>query len=83
MLTTGDQDNNVHPAGTFRMAEALINAGKRFDLFIFPGQQHGYRGTMADYWFWLRAEYFVEHLLGDTRWGPDIIPLQMERPKTR
>lgn len=82
LLTTGDEDNNVHPAGTIRMAEALIKANKRFDFFLFPGQRHGY-GNMGDYWFWLRAEYFVKHLLGDTRWGADIIPLQVEKPKTR
>jgi dipeptidyl aminopeptidase/acylaminoacyl peptidase len=82
MLTTGDVDNNVHPANTYRMAEALIKANKRFDFFLFPGQRHGY-GNMGDYWFWLRAEYFVKHLLGDTRWSADIIPLQVEQPKTR
>lgn len=82
MLTTGDEDNNVHPANTIRMAEALIKANKRFDFFLFPGQRHGY-GNMGDYWFWLRAEYFVKHLLGDTRWSPDILQLQVEQPKTR
>jgi dipeptidyl aminopeptidase/acylaminoacyl peptidase len=79
LLTTGTIDNNVHPANTYRMAQALIKAGKRFDLFVFPGQQHGY-GDMRDYWFWLRAEYFVEHLLGDDRWDANIKPLQKERP---
>lgn len=82
LLTTGDIDNNVHPANTFRMAEALIKANKRFDFFIFPGERHGYR-NFGDYWFWLRAEYFVKHLLGDTRWSADIIPLQMEKPEVR
>ncbi len=80
LLTTGDVDNNVHHAGTFRMAEALIRANKRFDFFIFPGQRHGF-GNMSDYWFWLRAEYFVKHLLGDSRWKADILELQVERPK--
>ena len=81
LLTTGDIDNNVHHAGTHRMAEALIRANKRFDYFVFPGQRHGY-GDMSDYWFWLRAEYFVKHLLGDTRWNPDITQLNVEREQT-
>jgi dipeptidyl aminopeptidase/acylaminoacyl peptidase len=81
MLTTGDIDNNVHHAGTFRVADALIRANKRFDLFVFPGQRHGY-GNMSDYWFWLRAEYFVRHLLGDTRWDVDIAELNNEREQT-
>ena len=80
LLTTGDVDNNVHHAGTFRMAEALIRANKRFDFFIFPGQRHGF-GNMSDYWFWLRAEYFVKHLLGDTQWNVDVLELQGERPR--
>ncbi len=78
MLTTGDVDNNVHPANTFRMAEALIKANKRFDFFIFPGQRHGY-GTMGEYWFWLRSEYFVRHLLGDDRWDANVTELNLER----
>ncbi|HAY78032.1 MAG TPA: S9 family peptidase, partial [Gemmatimonadetes bacterium] len=82
LLTTGNVDNNVHHAGTHRMAEALIRANKRFDYFVFPGQRHGY-GDMGDYWFWLRAEYFVEHLLGARADMADILPLQVESPKTR
>lgn len=81
LLTTGDIDNNVHPAGTLRMAEALIRANKRFDFFVFPGQRHGY-GDMGDYWFWLRAEYFVKHLLGDERGAADIRELNLEREQT-
>jgi dipeptidyl aminopeptidase/acylaminoacyl peptidase len=81
LLTTGDEDNNVNPAGTLRMADALIKANKRFDFFVFPGQRHGY-GDMGDYWFWLRAEYFADHLLGNGRWNADIAELQVEKPKT-
>ena len=81
LLTTGDIDNNVHPAATYRMAESLIRANKRFDFFVFPGQRHGY-GNMSDYWFWLRAEYFVEHLLGDRRWNANITELDVEREQS-
>lgn len=80
LLTTGDVDNNVHHAGTFRMAEALIRANKRFDFFVFPGQRHGY-GNMSDYWFWLRAEYFARYLLGAEREQADITELNNERPQ--
>jgi len=61
LLVTGDMDNNVHPAHTLRMANALIQANKRFDLFVLPGQTHYYRNT--EYVFWLYADYFVKHLL--------------------
>jgi dipeptidyl-peptidase-4 len=83
LLTTGTADNNVHPANTYRMAEALIKANKRFDFFVFPDARHGY-GSMSDYWFWLRAEYFVKNLLGDdTHWNADLIELQTEHAKSR
>jgi len=82
LLTTGDMDNNVHPANTYRMAQALIKANKRFDFFLFPGQRHGY-GSMSNYWFWLRAEYFVKHLLGDTRWSVNISQLNGEKEQNR
>lgn len=64
MLSTGDIDNNVHPAGTTRVANALIKANKRFDLVILPGQRHGY-GDMVEYFFWRMADYFTEYLMGD------------------
>ncbi len=77
LLATGDIDNNVHPANTLRLAAALIKAGKRFDFFIFPGQRHGF-GDMNDYWFWIRADYFAKHLLGDFSQTVDLIELQRE-----
>ena len=82
MLTTGDVDNNVHMAGTLRMAEALIKANKRFDFFIFPGQRHGY-GDMSNYWSWLRAEYFVKHLIGDDSWQVNIDQLNLEKEQAK
>ena len=79
LITTGDIDNNVHPANTLRLAQALIRANKRFDFFIFPGERHGYR-KFADYWAWLRADYFAKYLLGDEATGADILELQREIP---
>ena len=40
LLETGDQDNNVSPANTIRLINALILSGKRFDFMLYPGQQH-------------------------------------------
>lgn len=80
LITTGDIDNNVHPAGTIRLANALIKANKRFDFFIFPGQRHGY-GNMNEYFFWLRADYFVKHLMGDYESSADTDIIEMNRDK--
>jgi dipeptidyl aminopeptidase/acylaminoacyl peptidase len=78
MLSTGDIDNNVHPAGTIRVANALIRANKRFDLVILPGQRHGY-GDMTEYFFWRMADYFTEYLMGDKTMRPvDIDEMNRE-----
>lgn len=78
MLTHGDIDNNVHPANTIRVANALIRANKRFDLVILPGQRHGY-GDMNEYWFWRMADYFSNHLLGDFSSSSSVDIEQMNR----
>ena len=77
MLTHGDIDNNVHPANTIRMVNALIKANKRFELVLLPGQRHGY-GDMSEYWFWRMADYFSEHLLGDKSQPVDMIEMNRE-----
>jgi dipeptidyl aminopeptidase/acylaminoacyl peptidase len=82
LLTTGDIDNNVHPALTYRMAHALMKANKRFDFFLFPGERHGYREN-SEYWAWLRAEYFAEHLLGDAPDAADLMEMNREQARTR
>ena len=64
LLETGDMDNNVHPANTIRLVQALIKANKRFDFMLLPGKPHGY-GDMTPYTNHLMFEYFAEHLLGD------------------
>ena len=63
MLITGDIDNNVHPANTYRLADALIKANKRFDMFVLPGVRHSFQ-PVAGYVNWLRGDYFARHLLG-------------------
>lgn len=83
MLATGDMDNNVHPANTIRMADALIKANKRFDFLLLPGQRHGF-GNMTEYFFWRMGEFFAEHLLGDyRRHEVDIMEINRETPLKR
>ncbi len=81
LLTTGDIDNNVHPGNTYRLVNALIRANKRFDVFLFPGQRHGY-GDMSDYWNWYRADYFCKWLLGDFSQTIDMWELNREKEQS-
>lgn len=68
LLCTGDIDDNVHPANTIRVINALIRANKRFDMLFLPGQRHGY-GDMNEYFFWKLADYYSEWLMGSSKKG--------------
>jgi dipeptidyl aminopeptidase/acylaminoacyl peptidase len=81
MLITGDIDNNVHPANTYRLAEALIKANKRFDMFVLPGVRHSFQ-PVAGYVNWLRGDYFARHLLGSSADSVDIVELNRDREQT-
>ena len=71
LLVHGDIDNNVHPANSMRVAEALIRSNKRFDMLILPQQRHGF-GNMNEYFYWIMVDYFTEHLIGKRETSVDI-----------
>lgn len=71
LLVHGDIDNNVHPGNTMRVVEALIRAGKRFDMLMLPKQRHGF-GDMNEYFYWRLVDYFSEHLRGESEVSVDI-----------
>jgi len=77
LLVHGNIDNNVHPGNTLRMANALIKAKKRFDVFFMPGKRHGF-GNYTEYFFWLKADYFCKHLIGDYSISTDIFQMRRE-----
>lgn len=80
LIATGDIDNNVHPANSIRMVDALIRANKRFDFLLLPGQRHGF-GDMTEYFFWRMADYFSQHLLGASEMQEtDIMEMNREKP---
>lgn len=60
MLVVGELDDNVDPASTMQLANALIRAGKDFELVVIPGARH----TMGEaYGEHKRFDFFVRHLL--------------------
>ena len=61
LLMHGDMDDNVHPAMTTQVVDALIKANKDFDLIVAPDRAHGLN---EPYFIRRRWDYFVEHLLG-------------------
>ena len=81
MLVTGDFDNNVHPANSYRLADALIKANKRFDFMVLPGVRHSY-APLSAYVNQRRAEYFCRYLLGQTQEDADMMELNREQQQT-
>ncbi|MGD0093166.1 MAG: prolyl oligopeptidase family serine peptidase, partial [Planctomycetota bacterium] len=61
-LIAGELDNNVDPASTMQVVNALIKANKDFDLLIVPGGGHGI--AESPYGRRRRQDFFVRHLLG-------------------
>jgi len=78
MLVHGEIDNNVHPANTMRLVDALIKANKRFDLLIIPGARHGF-GVAQPYFTDRMWDFFAEHLLDDRQTHADIKERETKR----
>jgi dipeptidyl-peptidase-4 len=64
LIVHGTSDDNVHMQNTVAMINALINAGKPFDLQLYPRKTHGIAGTQARTHLFHRIErQFEENLL--------------------
>jgi dipeptidyl aminopeptidase/acylaminoacyl peptidase len=61
LIIIGEMDNNVDPASSLQVVNALVKAHKHFDMLYIPGQNHGV-GILADEHY--RDDYFVHNLLG-------------------
>ncbi|HXP45838.1 MAG TPA: DPP IV N-terminal domain-containing protein [Terriglobales bacterium] len=65
LLVHGTGDDNVHLQNTVQMTEALIDAGKRFQLMLYPRKLHSISGTAAQTDLFTRMqEHFERELLG-------------------
>lgn len=63
MLVVGELDDNVDPASTMQVVDALIKAGKDFELVVLPGVAHTMGGAYGEH---KRFDFFVRNLLGVT-----------------
>ena len=61
MLVVGELDDNVDPASTMQVVNALEKAGKDFELLVIPGAHHTMGESYGDH---KRYDFFVRHLLG-------------------
>ena len=61
LLIHGTGDENVKFAFTLQFADALIKAGKQFDMMVYPNQHHGIR-DYQQHVFTKVTNYFLEKL---------------------
>lgn len=61
MLVVGEMDDNVDPASTMQVANALIKANKDFELVVVPGAGHTMGDNFGEH---KRYDFFVRHLMG-------------------
>jgi dipeptidyl aminopeptidase/acylaminoacyl peptidase len=61
LLIVGEKDTNVPPESTMRVVDALIKAGKDFDLLVVPGMGHSNGGA---YGTRRMQDFFIRHLQG-------------------
>jgi dipeptidyl aminopeptidase/acylaminoacyl peptidase/uncharacterized protein (DUF885 family) len=60
LLIVSELDTNVPPESTMRLVDALVKAGKDFELLVIPGANHGPGGA---YGIRRMHDFFVRHLL--------------------
>ena len=63
LLVVGESDNNVNPASTMRVVQALIQADKDFELLVLPGQNHTYEGISKKYYERRQRDFFYKNLV--------------------
>ena len=63
-LIHGMMDDNVPPTNTTLVADALMKAGKDFDMLMLPQARHGF-GADSPYIMRRRWDYFVVNLQGN------------------
>jgi len=60
LLVHGTGDDNVHFQNTVEMTEALIEANKQFDLYIYPDRNHGIYGKNARLHLFTKMTDFIK-----------------------
>jgi dipeptidyl-peptidase-4 len=59
----GTSDDNVHLQNTIQMVNSFIEAGKQFQLMVYPGKTHGIAGKAArSHLFHMIDDHFMETL---------------------
>ena len=63
LLIHGSADDNVHYQNTMEMTNALVNANKDFDMFIYPNKNHGIYGGYTRLHLFRKMTNFIQENL--------------------
>lgn len=63
-ITHGSSDDNVHMQNTMQLVDALHKENKEFELMLYPGAYHGYRGYQGVHSAKADNKFWYKHLLG-------------------
>ena len=63
-VSHGTMDDNVHMQNTLQFVGRMLDAGKKFDLMIYPGERHGFRGKKFSESQLAELDFWFRHFLG-------------------
>lgn len=63
LIVHGEADDNVHVQNAMEYVEALVEANKQFEMFIYPNRNHGIFGGITRYHLYnMMNEFLFKHL---------------------
>jgi dipeptidyl-peptidase-4 len=63
LIIHGTMDDNVHMQNTIQFIDKLQDLGKDFEMMLYPGERHGWRGPKGEHLSKLSAQFWFENLL--------------------
>ena len=73
-ITHGTGDDNVHMQNTLQVVDRLQRDGKDFELMLYPGGMHGYRGSQQRHFEMQNMRFWYTYLLEQD--FPDVLRIK-------
>jgi len=72
LVIHGDADDNVHMQNSVALIRKLIDAGKEFDLMVYPQKEHGITGSADRFHLYRKMMQFFDRHLKDATSSPAV-----------
>lgn len=63
LIVHGTMDDNVHMQNSLQFIDKLQDLGKEFEMMLYPGERHGWRGPKGQHLSKLSTRFWFENLL--------------------